>query len=479
MSFNRKAMLTGLFLAVLSVVFSSAGYAEFNNPFANDGSLKLEQSGAADVASASARPLFYDTSDKPAKVAVIADLHVQDSKQKMLQTAVKAINALPGIYAVAITGDLNRKIGSPAEYSEMIKLVSRFKVPIFAVPGNHDIMYRDFFGKNNLKLRTPPAERKAKLERFRKALKLKSLRFSRKVGGHLLVFLPNDDLKGKWLVSLSAGALNFLKETLKKNRDVPTIIFCHAPLEGSYVKERKLGPHNSNAQPAGKIREILKNNPQVFLWVSGHLHIGPTSNEYNNKANKVGKVTVIHTPAIGTNSAWMRVLDLSPARAKVRTYNAKTGKYAKKYERVFRHKVKKDKPDSPGNSSGDDKNDGKNDGKNDDKEDEKDADQDDDPASEDEQADPADTEEKEEADEDVDTDENTDSDEEADTDDNSGSEVEENDNAADTDDDDAADSTGNNAAETNATVELIEQLIEKISEFLKGLWSGILKILKV
>lgn len=471
MYFNRKAMLTGLILSVLFVVCNLAGHAEFNNPFANDGSLKLEQSGAVDVASASARPLFYDTSDKPVKVAVIADLHVQDSKQKMLQTAVKAINALPGIYAVAVTGDLNRKIGSPAEYSEMIKLVSRFKVPIFAVPGNHDILYRDVFGKDNKKLRTSPAERKAKLERFRKALKLKSLRYSRKAGGHLLVFLPNDDLKGKWLVSLSTATLNFLKDTLRKNRDVPTIVFCHAPLEGSYVKERSLGPHNSNAQPAGKIREILKNNPQVFLWVSGHLHIGPASNEYHNQANKVGKVTVIHTPAIGTNSAWMRVLDLSPARAKVRTYNAKTGKYVKKYERVFKHRVKKDKPDSPGNDSGDDKNDDKNDGKNDDKEDDKVADQDDDPASENEQADLPNVGE-EETDDDVDTAANTDSDEESDTGNSSSA-------GEDSDDNDAVDSTGSGTAEANATIELIEKLIEKISEFLKGLWSGMLKILKV
>ncbi|HAE39139.1 MAG TPA: hypothetical protein DCG57_10940 [Candidatus Riflebacteria bacterium] len=470
MSFNRKALLTGLILLVLSFICSSVGYAEFDSPFASDGKLNLKQGSATEADKASTKKVVFDSADRPAKVAVIADLHVQDSKQKMLQTAVKAINALPGIYAVAITGDLCRKIGSPAEYSEMIKLVSRFKVPIFAVPGNHDILYRDFFGKNNLKLRTSPAERKAKLERFRKALKLKSLRFSRKVGGHLLVFLPNDDLKGKWLVSLSTGALNFLKDTLRKNRDVPTIIFCHAPLEGSYVKERKLGPHNSNAQPAGKIREILKNNPQVFLWVSGHLHIGPASNEYHNSANKVGKVTVIHTPAIGTNSAWMRVLDLTPARAKVRTYNAKTGKYAKKYERVFKHKVKKDKPDSNGNSSDEGKNDGKNDDKNDD--------QDDDHATEDEQDDPADIEE-EEVDEDVDTDENTNSDEEADTDNNSGTEVEENDDSADTDDDGAADSTGNAAAEPNAAAELIEQLIAKINDFLKGLWSGILKILNV
>jgi hypothetical protein len=438
-------------------------FAESVNPFATGDQLQLKQGGAGTTASASARIAFFDGSDKPARVAVLSDLHVRGDNQKMLDAAVKAVNKLPDVDAVAITGDLCKKIGSPAEYSDMIKVVSRFKMPIYATPGNHDILYRDHFGAEGKKLRTSPSERKAKLERFRKALKLKKLRFTRKMGGHLLVFLPNDDPKGKHLVTLSTATLNFLKETLKKNPDVPTIVFCHGPLAGSYVKPRSLGFYNSNAQPHAKISAILKKNPQVFLWVSGHLHIGPSSPEYHNKANKVGKVTVIHTPAITPGSSWMRILDLSPARARVRTYNAKTGKYAKKFERVFKHKVSNDDKDDK------DKDKDKDDDK--DKNDDADDDSDDndvviEPEDDDIEEGDADVGEDDPSvdygsdDDATDADEEVDSEQEADS------------------DSDQASSTDASAAAENAK-EVIKDLIRVITDFLKGIWNGVLKILKV
>jgi len=446
MSFNRRSSYISLVLLCLLIVACLPGSAESVNPFAIVDELQLKQGGAGTTASASARIAFFDGSDKPARVAVLSDLHVRGDNQKMMDEAVKAVNQLPDVDAVAITGDLCKKIGSPAEYFDMIKAVSRFKMPIYATPGNHDILYRDHFGAEGKKLRTSPAERKAKLERFRKALKLKKLRFTRKMGGHLLVFLPNDDPKGKHLVTLSTATLNFLKETLKKNPDVPTIVFCHAPLAGSYVKPRKLGFYNSNAQPHAKISAILKNNPQVFLWVSGHLHISPSSPEYHNKANKVGKVTVIHTPAITPNSSWMRVLDLSPARARVRTFNAKTGKYVKKFERVFKHRV----------------------GKDNDKDDDNDID--DDTAIEPEDDD------MEEGEADIGEDDPT-------VDYGSDDDANDIDNDSENDSDEVADSGQNSSTDTSAAAEeakeVIKDLIRVITDFLKGIWNGILKILNV
>jgi len=452
MSFNRRSSHLSLMLVFLLLLSVLPVMAESVNPFAIDDQLNLEQSGADATASTSARIAFFDGSDKPARVAVLSDLHVRGDNQKMLDAAVKAVNKLPDVDAVAITGDLCKKIGSPAEYSDMIKVVSRFKMPVYATPGNHDIMYRDHFGAEGKKLRTSPTERKAKLERFRKALKLKNLRFTRKMGGHLLVFLPNDDPKGKYLVTLSTATLNFLKDTLKKNPDVPTIVFCHAPLNGSYVKERSLGFYNSNAQPYKKISSILNKNPQVFLWVAGHLHIGPSSPEYHNKANKVGKVTVIHTPAVTPNSSWVRVLDLSPGQAKVRTYNAKTGKYAKKFERVFKHKISKD----------------------DDKDDDKDKDKDKDDDNDDETVIEPEGDDIEEGESDIGEDDPT---VDYGSDDDANNADKDSDDEADSDDDQNS-STDASAAAENAK-DVIKDLIRVITDFLKGIWNGILKILKV
>ncbi|HNW11630.1 MAG TPA: hypothetical protein PLK58_11120, partial [Candidatus Rifleibacterium sp.] len=96
-----------------------------------------------------------------------------------------------------------------------------------------------------------------------------------------------------------------------------------------------------------KIRKILKKNPQAFLWVSGHIHMGPSSSNFSAKVNKVDHITNIHVPAVQDSAAWMRIIKLSPEKAVVRTFNGKTGKYAKKHDRTFKHKVKKEPQEKP------------------------------------------------------------------------------------------------------------------------------------
>ncbi len=337
-----------LLLLLISIVGPVAA-----NPFAEQSQITIRESTSLDASEAQFNKVNKadakdDSRDKPVTVAVLSDLHCRPANHDALVTAIKAINKLPGIYATAITGDLVEKIGSPAEYSYLIKTLSNFSVPILAVQGNHDMLYKDHYNPNknakNPKLRTTPSERKAKIERFRKLLKLKAPRYTRKVGGHLLVFLPNDDLNAKCLVRLSETTLDFLAKTLKENHDMPTIIFCHGPLMGSYHRKGGLTLPQATAQPAEKIRKILKKNPQVFLWVSGHVHMSPSSSNFCAKVNKVDKVTNIHTPAVQPSIAWVQVLKLSPDKAVVRTYNPKTKKFVKKFDRVFKHKVVKDKP---------------------------------------------------------------------------------------------------------------------------------------
>ncbi|MBU1109546.1 MAG: metallophosphoesterase [Candidatus Riflebacteria bacterium] len=350
---NQKALSFFIVLIFLVLLSSSASYAQQINPFELKNDVDLSKS-ASNVGSGSGILYFEkknEADNDTCTIAIMSDLHIRDENYEMFMSAVKAINSLPNIYAVAITGDLCKKIGSKNEYTTLIQALSRFSVPILAVPGNHDVRYRDHFGKNNKKLVAGPAEKKSKLERFRKALKLRSLRYTRKAGGHLLVFLPDDELKEKLLVQVSDGTLEFLRQTLKENRDLPTIVFCHAPLKGSYEKERGLTIPHATAQPAGKIHDILQNNPQVFLWVAGHLHMSPSTKDYFSPVNKVGKVTVIHIPSVQPKSSWVHTIKLSPEKAVVRTYNPKTKKYVKKFDRVFQHKPTKQASTQSGNST--------------------------------------------------------------------------------------------------------------------------------
>ena len=357
----RDNLYRNLALSLLLAFVIIVGPASAN-PFDEKSQVTISEGTALDASEA----LFNkaqkgeakdDSKDKPVLVAVLSDLHCRPANNDSLQRAIKAINKMSDVYATAITGDLVEKIGSPAEYKYMIKALSHLSVPILAVPGNHDVQYKDYYNPNknakNPKLRTTPKERKAKLERFKNSFKLKSLRYYRKVGGHLLVFLPDDDLESKTLVRISETSLKFLKETLKSNKSMPTIVFFHGPLLGSYNRKGGLSLTQATIQPSAKVRNILKDNPQVFLWVSGHVHMGPSSNNFCAKVNKVGKVTNIHTPAIQPGSSYVQVLKLSPKQAVVRTYNAKTGKFIKKFDRVFKHKIaekdkeKEEKKDEP------------------------------------------------------------------------------------------------------------------------------------
>lgn len=270
-------------------------------------------------------------------VGVLSDLHIRKDNLDGLESAIKAINSLAGMNAVAITGDLDSKVSTPEEFALVQRNLKKFNVPVLAIPGNHDYIYNNTIDKNGKKSRATPKIRKEKLDRFREKLNQKGIRYSLKAGGHLLVFLPLDALEGKPLAQLSDTSMEFLKKTLAENPKLPTVIFCHAPLTGSYEKETDLGPIHGNIQPADKIRSLLKKHPQVFLWVAGHLHLHPGGKDFCSKSNKVDGVTVIHVPNILDREAWVQTIRLTPDAAVVRTYSTKAKKFLPAYDRTFRH----------------------------------------------------------------------------------------------------------------------------------------------
>lgn len=351
MHFKRvKFSITFLLLLIIAQLTSFPAIAA--NPFLDaKNDLLLEQSGKTE----DSREIKSDTKvflsksvsnsssaeSKPCSLAVFADLHIKDSNFKMVRKAIRQANAVKGLIGAAICGDLCSKLGTKKELALVVEACKTFSVPIFAVNGNHDYIYRDYFVDGDKKVRGTPAQKKEKLKNFREGLKLKSSRYSIKAGGHLLVFLPTDALKGAPLAQFSEKTLEFLQKTLAKNPKFPTIIFAHAPLDGSYNKKGRMPVIHAAAQPSDKISRILKKNPQVFLWVAGHLHISPSSPDNVSPRNKVGTVTVIHVPAVTPNSGWFKVFKLSPEAAVVKTFNVTKNKFYKKYERTFKHKVVK------------------------------------------------------------------------------------------------------------------------------------------
>jgi hypothetical protein len=272
-------------------------------------------------------------------LAVFSDLHVSKSNLKMLAKVAETIKAMDTVNEVAILGDISEEIGNSEERTLAVETVGKFGKPILAIPGNHDVIYANKLKANGKKARASAEVMTSKLKKFADAYDQDDIRFSKKVAGHLLIFLPIDALNARSIAAISGESLDFLEDTLSANKKMPTVIFAHAPLEGSYkvTKDQALSPLHAASQPAERIAGILKKNPQVFMWVAGHRHTKPGSGDFKSKLNKVGKVTVIHVPNVTSGAGWCMMLELYKDKAVMRTYDMAEKKFLTDYRRVFRH----------------------------------------------------------------------------------------------------------------------------------------------
>lgn len=110
--------------------------------------------------SAPASAGFATTKSTAYTIGVLSDLHIRNENRDGLESAIKAINGLAGMNAVAITGDLDSKVASPDEFELVRKSLGKFNVPVFAVTGNHDYIYNNTLDQNGKKSRANPKLRK-------------------------------------------------------------------------------------------------------------------------------------------------------------------------------------------------------------------------------------------------------------------------------------------------------------------------------
>lgn len=339
-------------LAAAAMAVNLQAVLEEHDP---DGPGTIETSGSpafvpADRPDRKTRHTADEDAVRPCTLAVMGELHARPDRLPLLRQAFARVDALEGLFGLAIVGDLCADLGTSAEYEVLRRSLKGLSARVLAVPGNHDLLYRDTLVDGERR-RGTPADRKARQERFRQTFNLKSLYYARKAGGHLLVFLPNDSLRGIPSCLPSDEAFAFLRRTLRENRHLPTIIFCHAALDGSYGDRKAASPLNAFAQPSRKIRRILRDNPQVYLWFASHLHTTPSQRDYNCPENTVGGVTVIHVPPSQAPASYLQTVRLSPRGAIVRTMDVRTGRFLKRHTRVFRVKGKAD----PGSNADDDR----------------------------------------------------------------------------------------------------------------------------
>lgn len=312
---------------------------------------KNEGAASINAAAASLKP-----EKKKYVMALLSDVHVSDDTYDAKEKVVKMLNGWSDIDAVAVLGDLCFEVGSEKEYSLAQKLFQNLGGTKYFITGNHDYYYQDHKNKDGKKVKGTEATRTLKLNRFKKIFNQKNLYFSKKVENYLFVFLSVDALEAKYITTLSETQLKWLSETLSKNKDIPTVIFCHSPLYGTFsAVHDNMNMNHSVIQPADKMKDIIKDNPQVFMWVSGHMHIKATSKDYDAPVNIYEKqVTCIHNSNMATSKNWINTLTLNDDYILVKTYDCKNKKWMSGLERKVKvpakFRTKKDESDGKNKS---------------------------------------------------------------------------------------------------------------------------------
>lgn len=289
---------------------------------------------------------YVENPGEAQRLAIVADIHLpykasklKNAAEGVAKTAAKEamrsdINAWTDIQRVVALGDMVGERGCPDEYASARSYLSGLNAPLRPIAGNHEYTYADEYDATGNIVRCEPSERARKLEYFKAAMGLDAIQREEELGGYELIYLSSDSLDAKHRVGISPESLAWLDNCLSAHSTLPTIIFFHAPLEGTLNIHGTPASGSSVAQPAATIGEILGRHPQVFLWVSGHTHTAPSNSSFASSINLyAGRVMNIHCPDtdrvdLFTNSIW-----LYPDHVLVRTYDHRYGRWIRRFDR--------------------------------------------------------------------------------------------------------------------------------------------------
>jgi len=200
---------------------------------------------------------------------VMSDIHITTNNGhthnrnflKMLKDVAENSKKSIGIF---IAGDIADS-GNAKEYENLKALYASVSgVPKYYLAiGNHDLYNGSLEDKTNLFLQNaqlPTGERP------------ESSHYDFWLEGYHFVFIGNDQLVGGLKTTLSPKTLNWLDDTLAKDRDAgrPTFVFLHQSLYDT-VAGSFPGQGWDGVVTEGKLRNILKKYPEIIMF-NGHSH---------------------------------------------------------------------------------------------------------------------------------------------------------------------------------------------------------------
>lgn len=271
-------------------------------------------------------------------LVILGDPHLPGKNVPEKENVIKTINSWEDVDMVVALGDISFELGTADESVFAKKFFSHLKKPLYVIAGNHDYIYDDFFDPKGRKTKASPGNRQQKLKRFKETFTLPDLYYSKKLEHYLLIFLSTDELSSPDLARISAVQIDWLRSELARDKTLPTIIFFHAPLKGTLHNYNKnVNTPNYIAQPEEKIRELILQNSQIFLWVSGHTHTPATNESYASDINLYEKlVTNIHNCDMNRGTIWTNSIYLSPDKVVVKTFDHKKGVWMNNLQRTLR-----------------------------------------------------------------------------------------------------------------------------------------------
>jgi Icc protein len=278
----------------------------------------------------------YASDGQASHVVVLGDPHLPGKHLPAKAAVLETINGWSDVERVVVVGDICEDRGTADEYAFAKQFFAALATPAQFLVGNHDYIYEDATNAKGGRIRGSPESRATKLRRFQEAFGLEEVYSSRRVGDYLLVFLSTDHLLSSHLAQISARQMDWLRDELQRHSAIPTAIFFHAPLRGTLLDYNERANQDSFvAQPAAELRELLLKNPQVFLWVAGHMHVSATNESFRGSVNLFEyQVTAIHATDMERERIWTTSLFFFPDRVVVRTYDHKTRAWVKSLERT-------------------------------------------------------------------------------------------------------------------------------------------------
>ena len=254
------------------------------------------------------------------------------------KAVLRTINRWADVDSAVVLGDICEDRGTIDEYAFARRFFTALTKPAHFLVGNHDYIYEDAANPAGGRIRGSPATRAAKLERFKEAFGLDEVYSSQKIRSYLLVFLSTDHLLSPYLAQISNRQLEWLRAELHRHRTTPTIIFFHAPLRGTLLDYNlRVNTDDFVAQPHNQLRELLRQNPQVLLWVAGHMHVPATNESYRSEVNLFdGRVTAVHVTDMQRGRIWTTSLFLFSDRVVVKTFDHKKGAWVADLERTVK-----------------------------------------------------------------------------------------------------------------------------------------------